>query len=304
MAFLPPSRRLTEQIRQHLTVRRFDPSQPPVEDPRWPRISVITPSFNQAAYLERTIISIHNQEYPNLEHIVMDGGSDDGSVGIIKKYENLLAHWQSGPDGGQSDAINRGAARATGRYMMWVNSDDLLLPGALRKLAEGFRSDPDADLVYGNQVEVDGGDMVIKRIYTTDFDIRDFLYEINIIVPQQSAMWTTELFHRIGGLKMYRYAMDYDLFYRMHAAGACFHRIPGFLSAFRVHREGLTGSGQVARHRGDEVDDPFRSCLGRDRNFWDRWAMRLFYRTRRFIREPRAALAAVEHRTWVLFSKG
>jgi glycosyltransferase involved in cell wall biosynthesis len=127
MAFLAESRKLTRMLAEHLAVARFDPSSPPTRDESWPRVTVVTPSFNQADYLERTIISVHNQGYPNLEHIIMDGGSNDGSVDIIRKYEKRLAHWRSEPDKGQSDAINHGASVATGRYMMWINSDDLLM---------------------------------------------------------------------------------------------------------------------------------------------------------------------------------
>jgi len=296
MGFLPPSRKITREIRAFIASPLFDLEAFPESTASWPRITVITPSFNQAAYLERTILSIHNQGYPNLEHIIIDGGSTDGSADIIRKYERRLAYWQTAPDGGQSDAINIGASRATGRYMMWINSDDLLLPGALLKLAETVKNGSAAELIYGNQVEVDHEDVVIKRLFTIDFDILDFLYEINIIVHQQSAMWSTDLFHRVGGLKLFRYAMDYDLFYRMHASGARFRRIPDFLSAFRVHRQGLTGSGEVARCRSSEVDEPFRSHMGRDRNLWDRTVMKYVYKGKRFFSEPRSLLAALEHR--------
>lgn len=303
MALLASTRRLTEELKNHIGTLRFDLSASPPSDTSWPRVTVITPSFNQGRYLERTIISIHNQGYPNLEHIIIDGGSTDESVQIIRKYEKRFAYWRSRTDMGQSDAINIGASKATGRYIMWINSDDLLMPGALRTLIGTMKDDPAVDLVYGNQVEVDEADRVIKRLFTIDFDIRDFLYEINIIVHQQSAIWTAELFHRVGGLKMFRYAMDYDLVYRMYASGARFRRIPGFLSAFRVHSQGLTGSGEVARHRDSEVDGSFRSHMGRDRNLWDRTAMKYIFKARRFMREPKALIAAAEHRIGRLVSR-
>ncbi|MDF1525548.1 MAG: glycosyltransferase family 2 protein [bacterium] len=304
MDFLPVSRKITREIREFIKSPRFDPEASPKSDAAWPRISVITPSYNQAAFLERTILSIHNQDYPNLEHIVIDGGSTDGSVDIIRKYERRLAYWHTLPDRGQSDAINQGAGKATGACMTWINSDDLLLPGALYKMARAFMDDPETDLVYGDQVEVDVDDRVTKRVHTIDFDIRDFIYEINIIIHQQSALWRTDLFHRIGGLKLYRYAMDYDLFYRMHAAGANSRRIPDFLSAFRVHSEGLTGSGEVGRHRGEEVNAVFRDFTGRDRNLLDRAFLRYYYKARRFAIQPRALLGAMENRLWRLLHKG
>lgn len=304
MGFLPVSKKISHEIAQFVTSPLFDPKASPESDPEWPRISVITPSYNQAQYLERTIWSIHNQSYPNLEHIVIDGGSNDESVKIIRKYENRLAYWHSRPDGGQSDAINTGASRATGKYMMWINSDDLLMPGALHKLVGAIKDDPAVDLVYGNQVEVDAADRVTKRVHTIDFDIRNFIYEINIIVHQQSALWKTDLFHRIGGLKLYQYAMDYDLFYRMYVSGARFKRIPDLLSAFRVHSEGLTGSGEVGRHRGEEVNAVFRDFTGRDRNILDRALLRYFFKARRFALQPMALQAAVENRLWGLLHWG
>jgi len=301
MGFLPVSRKLSRTVREFVASPRFESQTAPGADPSWPRVSIITPSFNQAPYLERTIISIHNQGYPNLEHVVIDGGSTDGSVEILKRYGKRFAYWHSGPDRGQSDAINLGSSKATGQYMMWINSDDLLMPGALHRLVETFRQHPDADLVYGNQVEIDHADRVIKRLYTTDFDIRDFIWEVNIIVHQQSALWRKDLFDNLGGLRLFRYAMDYDLIYRMFRAGARFHLIPDFLSAFRVHSEGLTGSGEVARKRGKEVDAAFRDFTGRDRNRWDRVVRRPSYKIRRLLGHPRSLAAAAEHRLGRIF---
>ena len=296
MAFFPESRKLSRILADHLAAPLFDPASAPEADPAWPRVTIITPSYNQAQFLERTIISIHNQGYPNLEHIVVDGGSTDGSVEIIKKYEKRFFHWQSEPDQGQSDAINQGAAKATGRYMMWINSDDLLMPDALGRLVEAYQANPGADLVYGDQVEIDNSDRVIKRLISSTFDIMDFIYEINIIIHQQSALWSTEMFHRVGGLKLYRYAMDYDLMYRMYEAGATFVYFPAFLSAFRVHEEGLTGSGEVARNRGTEIDESFHSFTGRERSSWDRKVRRPIYKIMRLLKNPRSLVAAVEHR--------
>lgn len=298
MAFSPSSTKHTRLLREFIGAPLFDVSAPPEADPAWPRISIVTPSFNQAPFLERTIISIHNQGYPNLEHIVIDGGSTDGSLEILRRYANRFHHWQSGPDKGQSDAINIGADHATGSHMTWINSDDLLLPGALHSLSRAMKEHPQADLIYGNQLEIDASDRVIKRLYTVDFDINDFLYEINIIVHQQSALWRTDLFRGIGGLKMFRYAMDYDMTYRMYRAGARLCRIPHFLSAFRVHASGLTGSGEVGRRRGGEVDAAFRDYMGRDRNLFDRVFMRPLYKARRMLFHPNILLAAMEHRTW------
>lgn len=289
-------KRITGILRDHIEVPRFDPGRPGPRDDGWPRISIITPSFNQARYLERTIVSIHNQGYPNLEHIIIDGGSMDESVRIIERYENVLQYWHSQPDKGQCDAINLGASHVTGRYMTWINSDDLLLPGALHRVASLIRQFPETDIIYGNQVEIDREDRVTKRVFTIDFDIRDFLYEINIIINQQSAFWKTDLFRRIGGLNDCPYAMDYDMFYRMYRTGMKYHRTPDFLSAFRIYPDSLTGSGRVGSSRKDTVDGIFRDAFERERNLMDRTVFRYWYKAGRFAREPRAMLAAVEHR--------
>ena len=275
---------------------KFDPLDSPLRDDSWPRITIVTPSFNQGPYLERTIVSIHNQGYPNLEHIVIDGGSTDNSVDILERYSPVLAHWQSSPDRGQCDAINIGASHATGKAMTWINSDDLLLPGTLDRVGRIMQDDPGIDLVYGNQVEVDQGDRVTKRVYTIDFDMSDFLYEVNIIVNQQSAFWSVDLFREIGGLNECPYAMDYDMFYRMFKHRIRYHRVEDFLSAFRIYPSSLTGSGQVRSYRNETVDGIFRDATGRERSLMDRTVLRYRYKAGRFIAEPRALFAAMEHR--------
>jgi len=300
MGFLPGSKKLTVQIREFIRRPRFDPTIPPPSDSRWPRITVVTPSFNQADFLEKTIFSIHNQMYPNLEHFVIDGGSTDGSMDILEKYENRLAYWHSRPDQGQCDAINQGTAKATGVFMTWINSDDLLLPGTLNRIGGLIRDHPATDLFYGNQVEVDESDRVTKRVHTINFDLKDFLYEINIIIHQQSAFWKIELFRELEGLNECPYAMDYDLFYRMISSGIRWRRIDDFLSAFRVYPDSLTGSGEVMRSRTETVDRIFQEAMGRPRNLWDQKILKYIYKIRRFAHQPKALLAAVENRLWQL----
>ena len=303
MGFLSDSRMITDEVMELVESPRFDLEAAPESDGMWPRISIVTPSFNQAEFLERTILSIHNQMYPNLEHIVIDGGSTDDSTRILKKYENRLAYWHSRPDNGQCDAINQGAGKATGLFMTWINSDDLLLPGALYRIGGLIRQHPEADLFYGNQVEVDESDQVTKRVYTINFDLRDFLYEINIIINQQSAFWKVELYQELNGLSDCAYAMDYDLFYRMISKGINWHRIDDFLSAFRMYPESLTGSGEVMRSRSATVDGIFEQALGRRRNLWDRTVMKYLYKGKRFLSEPRTLAAAIEQRMGQIIKK-
>lgn len=129
----------------------------PARDLSWPKITIVTPSFNQGAFLEETIRSVLLQGYPNLEYIVMDGGSSDASPFIIRKYEPWLSDWVSKRDRGQSDAINKGFARGSGDIFTWLCSDDLLLPGALHAVARAFRENPEASVVAGScYFQVDG----------------------------------------------------------------------------------------------------------------------------------------------------
>jgi glycosyltransferase involved in cell wall biosynthesis len=138
-------------------------------------VSVITPSFNQAAYLEQTILSVLNQDYARVEYIVMDGASTDNSVDIIKKYENRLAYWVSEKDNGQADAINKGFARATGEIVAWLNSDDYYLAGAISSAVKIFEANPDVALVYGNMLAVDEHGKTFNTLNYKQLTLEDLL---------------------------------------------------------------------------------------------------------------------------------
>ena len=132
----------------------------------WPKISIITPSYNQGEFLERTILSVIEQNYPNLEYIIIDGGSTDGSVDIIQKYADKLAYWISEKDNGQTHAINKGFKKATGEIVAWLNSDDELCEGALMAVASVFMEHDEADFVFGNQYSIDSnGKIKIGRAH-------------------------------------------------------------------------------------------------------------------------------------------
>lgn len=180
----------------------------------YPRVSIVTPSFNQARFLERTILSVLNQKYPNLEYIIIDGGSTDSSVDIIKKYAPHLAYWVSEPDRGQSDALNKGFSRATGDIVGWQNSDDVYLPGAFLKVAEFFRLHPLVDIVYSNRLDIDEDDRVTGEVRYTPFSRIVYQYD-GISISNQSGFWRRELFSKIGMLDpAVKFAMDYEFFMR------------------------------------------------------------------------------------------
>jgi len=208
-----------------------------------PRISIVTPSFRQAAYIERTIESVVGQGYPNLEYFVQDGGSEDGTREILERYADRLAGWDSRPDGGQSEAINRGFARTAGEIMAWLNSDDILFPGALDCVADYFESHPEVDVVYGNRVLIDEDDREIGRWVMPAHD--DRILSWADYVPQETLFWRRRIWERAGGRvdESFRFAMDWDLLVRFREAGARFARIPRFLGGFRIHSRQKTSAG-------------------------------------------------------------
>ena len=161
------------------------------------RISIVTPSFNQATFLERTILSVLEQDYPNLEYIIVDGGSTDGSVDIIRKYSDKLAWWVSEPDGGQTDAINKGLRRATGEWVGWQNSDDIYYPGTFQKLATTAAKSPEAELVIGDIFLIDEYDRQIRDIVYVKPSYNAMIAE-GMILTNQAAFWRRHLHEEIG----------------------------------------------------------------------------------------------------------
>jgi len=200
-----------------------------------PRISLVTPSFRQAAFIERTIESVFAQGYPSLEYFVQDGGSTDGTVDVLRRYDARLAGWESVPDSGQSQAINRGFAHTSGEIMGWLNSDDILLPGALRAVGSFFALHPDVDVVYGHRVLIDENDAEIGRWIMPPHDA-DVLSWADF-VPQETLFWRRRIWDKVGGRidESFRFAMDWDLIVRFRDAGARFARLPRFLGGFRIH---------------------------------------------------------------------
>src|ERR1043165_7317408 len=146
-----------------------------------PLVSIITPSYNQAAYLEQTIQSVLTQDYPRIEFMVIDGGSTDASVEIIKKYADRLAYWVSEKDSGQAEAINKGLTRAKGEILAWLNSDDYYLPNTILAVVRCFDENPDVDLIYGDMLAVDGDGRIINLLKYKQLSLEDLLcFQIKI----------------------------------------------------------------------------------------------------------------------------
>lgn len=199
------------------------------------KISIVTPSYNQAEYLERTIDSVLSQGYNDLEYIIIDGGSSDGSVSIIKKYEKYLTYWSSSPDRGQTDAICKGFDKATGEIFGWLNSDDIYFPGCLKNVSDTFSSSIDCDLLLGGLAYVDENDQTFKiKRYVSP--IQMFAKCGLIAFGQQSLFFTRQHYEKLGGLKRdLHYVMDSDFVHRSVRSGANFSVNKQILAGFRWH---------------------------------------------------------------------
>jgi glycosyltransferase involved in cell wall biosynthesis len=201
----------------------------------YPRITVVTPSFNRAEYLEETLMSVVHQDYPNLEYIVIDGGSTDGSAEIIQRHASNLAYWVSERDAGPADAIRKGFDRATGSILAWLNSDDTYQPGTLAAVAEAFGSGQTADVVYGNMYWVSASGDFLAEKRQAPFWKPGYQYG-GADLQQPATFWKRDLYVRSGGIDpSFQAAFDTDLFFRFIELGARFHHIDTFLASFRVH---------------------------------------------------------------------
>lgn len=227
-----------------------------------PKISIVTPSYNQAVFLARTIQSVKDQFYENLECIVQDGGSADGSVDVLDRFSSFLTHWQSAKDNGQTHAINLGFAHAHGEIMAYLNSDDVLLPGALHYVADYFSRHPDVDVVYGHRILIDENDQEIGRWVLPPHD--DNVLSWADFVPQETLFWRRRVWDRIGGAldESFQFAMDWDLLLRLRDAGAKFVRLPRFIAAFRVHAQQKT-SAEIGDVGFREMNRLRERCHGR-----------------------------------------
>lgn len=205
-----------------------------------PKISIITPSLNQAEFIEQTISSVLDQGYPNLEYIIIDGGSTDGTVDLIRKYESHLAYWVSEKDGGQSNAINKGLKRATGDIIAYINSDDYYLNGVFERVANAYRDHPAVDLWHGRCRIVDQyGAKVDERIgsikrYDEILDLWDVWWKRRNFV-QPEVFWTKRIYDKIGIFREdLHLVMDYEYWLRIFSAGGTAGFIDAEFAAFRL----------------------------------------------------------------------
>lgn len=198
-----------------------------------PTITIVTPSFNQGKYIERTVRSVLLQRYPHLEYIVMDGGSTDGTMAVLERYRSSLAYLVSERDDGQADALARGFARSSGDIMAYLNSDDMLGPQTLAYVAWFFERHQNIDVVYSHRLAVDENDRVVWYWHLPRHS--SYMMSRWDLIPQETCFWRRRIFEKSGNIdSSFLFAMDYDLFIRFMRNGR-FHRANRFLGAFRVH---------------------------------------------------------------------
>jgi glycosyltransferase involved in cell wall biosynthesis len=232
----------------------------------YPKFSVVTPTYNQGQFIEKTIDSVLSQGYTNMEFIIVDGGSKDNTVDIIKKYERHLTYWVSEPDRGQSHAINKGMAKATGDYLTWLNSDDWYTPGALQKFAEVSRQHPDAGMIVGAGQIVDQAGKVIYYKEPTDPITLETLYGwfTGGAFVQPSSVFSREAWVRCGPLDENEHiAMDLDLWLKIAREGFFFAQFKELLSEALSHPDAKTTAFEslmrvegllvIAKHGGAEA---------------------------------------------------
>ena len=225
-----------------------------------PKISVITPSYNQAQYLEQTILSVLNQNYEALEFIIIDGGSSDESVSVIRKYEDRIAYWVSEKDRGQGHALNKGLAHATGDIVAYINSDDLYLPGAFAKVLTYFQEHPDCEWLCGDtQMFGEGHEtrIISARVPETAAHALSWAYD----APQPGMFWKRHLLE--GGFdERWRYCFDHELYVRLLLAGHRCDHLPVVLAAYRLHESSKTvAEGDLFGREFDDIAEIYEPKL-------------------------------------------
>ena len=212
------------------------------------KISIVMPSYNQVDFIERSILSVLNQNYPNIELIIIDGGSTDGTVEIIKKYEQYIAFWISEKDQGQSDALNKGFKHCTGKIYGFLNSDDVYLPGAFKCASLALKKNLDKKIIFGDWLSIDKKNSIIDYNYAFDFNLNHFKYE-GFHLSATSMFWRSEVHKRFSGFdnNLY-YTMDYQLIleFGINEGEHSFKRVPNVFAGFRRYK-GQKSSGMTTR---------------------------------------------------------
>jgi glycosyltransferase involved in cell wall biosynthesis len=267
-----------------------------------PLVTLVTPSYNQSRYLEEAIVSVLEQDYQPIEYIVVDGGSTDGSVEIIRRYEDRLAWWESKPDGGQAAALNAAFARANGELVGWLNSDDTLLAGSVSVVAGALTADPDALFAYGDAIFTDKDSQHGPRFRSEDLDVVHMARTCTDCINPQGALFRRRALE-VGGPLQGFYCWDFEFVLRLGIAGHA-SRVAPPVATFRIHDESKGGS--APRRRAEdflEMYDRFfatpdlpaemRAVEAEGRSSCLIWAGQLFYEAGDHARARRCYLDAM-----------
>jgi glycosyltransferase involved in cell wall biosynthesis len=231
------------------------------------KLSIVTPSFNQGRFLEQTIQSVLNQDYAQLEYIIIDGGSTDESVEIIKKYEQHLAYWVSEKDRGQAHALNKGLERATGDLFAFINSDDLYLPGAFRAVVEHFRQNPSCEWLCGETILFGPERQTVlapTRVPKTAAHALSWAY----VAAQPGMFWKREIL-REGFQERWRYCFDNEMYARLLIRGHKCEYLPVPVAAYRYHAESKTvAEGELFDREFDEITEIYQKQLKGSQRRW------------------------------------
>jgi glycosyltransferase involved in cell wall biosynthesis len=218
-----------------------------------PKVSIVMPSYNQELFIERSLLSVINQGYANLELILIDGGSTDATLSIIKKYEEHVSYLVSEPDHGQSDALNKGFARATGDILGWLNSDDIYMPGAIELAVATLLKRLDKNIVFGDWLAIDENDNLLAYEYAFDMNINHTKYE-GVSINAQAMFWRREVHERFGSFETTLYnTMDYQmvLAFGLNEGKRAFIRLPSVLGCFRRYEGQKTGGANFQRQMNE-----------------------------------------------------
>lgn len=258
------------------------------------KFSIVTVSFNQARYLEEAIRSVIEQDYPDIEYIVVDPGSTDGSREIVERYRGKIAKIIFEPDNGAADGLNKGISAASGEVLGFLNSDDLLLPGAISRVAAYFRKRPDTEILMGHGWIIDSAGRKLRNSYTDRFDARMFAYSAGVTF-QQSTFFRAGLFKKTCGFNAQNsVAWDAELFLDLLLATKKQLYVDDYLSAFRIHAGSITGARKMPEVYRAYEHARFERIMGRP---WRRsdYVIRLFYIVRKYVLEPRALMERLRH---------